>query len=181
MRVERRVPSLFFFFPDSLFLLSKTNPIPPNQPPMVFRTDCLYSPSRCILVTNSHALTTVEDIVRRNRRSSTLLTNIFFFSLHLSHSNSPETSIDSWRCSKFGSAWKEGWDYSRGKVGWLAWLFRLENVGQVAKCEVNNGAFLPSFLLFWSFCREGEKSNSGLRAELISFEVKNQYIYIQSR
>lgn len=73
-------PSSFLFFPDSLFLLSQTNPIPPNQPPMVFRTDCLYSPSPCILVTNPHAITTVEVIVRRNRRNSTLLTNIFLFS-----------------------------------------------------------------------------------------------------
>lgn len=40
---------------------------------------CLYSPSPCILVTNPHAITTIEVIVRRNRRNGTLLTNIFLF------------------------------------------------------------------------------------------------------
>lgn len=40
---------------------------------------CLYSPSPCILVTNPHAITTIEVIVLRNRRNGTLLTNIFLF------------------------------------------------------------------------------------------------------
>lgn len=93
-----------------------------SQPPMVISTDCLYSPSPCILVTDSHAITTVEVIVRRNRRNGTLLTNIYFFVLspYFFHSDPPETSLDSRVCSSFGSAWIAGGDYSWGKVGWLA-------------------------------------------------------------
>lgn len=118
-------PFSFLFFPVSLFLPpflpSHTNQIPPNQPPMVFSADCLYSPSPCILVTNPHAITTVEVIVRRNRRNGTLLANIFFALFpYFFHPESPETSLDSWRCSKFGLAWKVGGDYSWGTVGWLA-------------------------------------------------------------